>query len=100
MRKVYLLVSMTMTGLINLALLKALELFLVMQIAEGSLNPNDLWFLQGMNASFPIWFQIFFVTIGLILGIPVGQRWWYAVCVEKKTWRFGLNWTKQVNAKG
>jgi NADH:ubiquinone oxidoreductase subunit 5 (subunit L)/multisubunit Na+/H+ antiporter MnhA subunit len=96
MRKTYLLVSMAMTGLVNFALLKAFELFLVMQIVEGSLNSNDLWFLQGMKISFPIWFQVFFVTIGLILGIPVGQRWWYAVCVEKKTWRFGLNWSSLI----
>ncbi len=99
MKRTYLLVSMTTIGLVNLALLKALELFLVTQIVYGDLNLNDLWFLQGMKFSFPLWFQAFFVILGLILGFPVGYRWWYAVYVEKKTWRFGINWTKQAKSK-
>lgn len=76
------------TGLVNFALLKALELHLVTQIASGTLSMNDLWFLQGAKIAFPLWFQIFFVFLGVILGFPAGQRWWYLVYVEKKHWLF------------
>ncbi len=96
MKKIYLLVSMTTVGLINLALLKALELYLVTQIAFGTLNTSDVWFLQEAKISFPLWFQVFFVILGLILGFPVGHRWWHTIYVEKKVWRFGFLPIKQI----
>lgn len=85
MRTFYLTLTMFGAGLVNLALLKALELHLVTQVAGGGLTTGDLWFLQGARVSFPIWFQIFFVILGIILGIPAGQRWWYSVQSKKKT---------------
>lgn len=90
MKKIYLTVAMIATGLINFALLKALELHLVTQIASGTLTANDLWFLQGAKIAFPLWFQVFFVFLGVILGFPAGQRWWYVVYIEKRHWWFKM----------
>lgn len=85
MKVFYMASTMFSAGLINLALLKALELHLVTQVAIGRLTTNDLWFLQGVKISFPFWFQIFFVFLGIILGFPVGQRWWYNLQNKKKS---------------
>ncbi|MBT3356168.1 hypothetical protein HOB25_03355 [bacterium] len=90
MKRFYLLTTMVAVGLTNFASLKAMELYLVTQISIGRLTVNDLWFLQGAKISFPFWFQVFFIFLGVILGFPLGQRWWYVVYVEKKHFWFKL----------